>query len=424
MFPDFHQKERVMRPSKKAIPAVLWLLCGLIASMPICEAREPLEIPLALPQAAALGNQGGATRISLGEVTDECFAESSAYLGMGPQSVYTITLTTPREVAAREAVLHVLRETGMLAATPADAAYVVDVAVLRNHFATHTTAGRFRLRSEVFLEFAFRQGETVVGKVLACGNSETHAQVATKKKITATYQAGLNDALYKLLHSKTFVRLAGDGWRPGTPDDASDEYTITHIHKDEFYGPTDFIRKEVEKASKAFEARGARRLVLADFAMKDPKFAKQKKADPEFAVQLMPELVREHLNAFYPGAFETIERGEKGDETEGILVTGDLLRFKIGSFNKRALIGFGAGKDKLELAAIFKDASRDEDLYKLDILTSSWGEMWQFKRGQIKDMADQAARDIAYFLVKTLAPDYQTPADLEVPFDEEPDPSS
>ena len=406
-----------MRTRSKVTASILSLLAGIFLPVSICSAREPLEISLTLPGSASLGTHSGKARIMLGQVSDEGFAENTSYLGMGPQSIYTIQLTDSREETVKKAILHLLKETGLLAASPQEATATLDVRIVRNHFTTHQTAARFRLRSEVFLDFSFKRGNAAAERVLACGNAETHAQIATKEKIKAVYQAGINDALFKLVNSKTFARLVGEGWKPGSRSDESSKYEITRIDKASFYGPTDSIQEEVKKASTALESKRARHVILQDFVLKDTDYSEKEDADPKFASRLIPELVRENLNAFYPGAFETIDRGSQGGIAESVEVSGDLLKFKVGSFYKRALIGFGAGKDKLEITVVFNESGTTKELYTLHILSSGWGAAWQMKRGQVRDMADQAGRDIAYFLVTTLVPGYSPPTDLEVCFD-------
>ena len=100
---------------------------------------------------------------------------------------------------------------------------------------------------------------------------------------------------------------------------------------------------------------------------------------------------------------------------------GRLDDFRVGNFYARQWIGFGAGKDKLQGKVNFKDANGNT-LATVDVLSSNWGAGWQTKQGSVRDMADQFARDLAYFIVRTRVPDYRPPADLEVLFDDTPYP--
>ncbi len=336
-------------------------------------APKDLLIPLDLPHAEKLGTYTGTVTIALGEVTDEGFAEDPSFLGMGPQAVYTISLEDGRIGSVRKGVTHVLKEIGMLAESPQDASYVLDVNIFRDHFTTHQTAGRFRLRTEVFLEFIFRKEDAVKGRVFACGNSETHAQVASKKKIEETYQVGFNDALYKFLNSKTLSGIAGEGWKPVEPQEETGEYKTTRIQKDKFYGPTDEIQVEVTKAASMTGSLKPSRIIIQDFALAETEKMDKDVSNPEFARIFLPELIREHLNAYYPGAFSSVERLAELEKKEGIIVSGELFRFKLGSFMKRAMIGFGAGKDKLEATITFKDGSTGNVLHSYRSLSSNWG---------------------------------------------------
>lgn len=87
----------------------------------------------------------------------------------------------------------------------------------------------------------------------------------------------------------------------------------------------------------------------------------------------------------------------------------------------RIWVGFGAGKDKLEGQISISDAT-GHALAAFPVLLSNWGAGWQFKQGQIRDMIDQLARDVAYFLVRTARPGYKPPEDLEILFDDTPYP--
>jgi len=397
------------------------LVTLLVLATP-AQAASDLELELRDLSAAQLGRNEGATRIALGEVVDDGFSESPNFLGMGPQATYAVLTAQTRQESVERAISHLLQETSLLAASPSEATYVLDVRIVRLRFFIHQTFGRFRLRSEVFIEFSFRKGDEVVGRVLACGNSQNQAQVASKKKVEATYQFGFDDALYKLLRSDTFLRLVGDGWKAGSGSAVGGEYNIDRISRDRFYGPSDLIRTEIGKARKVLKP-GVSHIVLQDFDLKDDKYESGKDADPDFARTYLPELVREHLHAFFPGAFDVVEKRKEWEDKEGAAVlTGDLLRFKVGSYLKRALIGFGAGKDKLEATVVIKNGADGKDLFKMSFADSNWGAGWQIKRGQIRDMADQLARDLAYFLVKSLVGDYSYPADLEVCFDGAPYP--
>jgi len=397
----------------------VWVLVAVVLALGSrLSAGEPDRYVLtpSLPAAQALGTYSGSVRVTLGEVTDAVWAHDAKRLGVGPNGIYNIELPMTRQESVRSLFADLLEKTGLGRAAGPDA-LVVDVTLRRDRFFIDETAGRWRIRTEVFLECTFRRGGEVVGRVLACGNAQTHAQVATKKKAQAVYTAGLQDAIFKLLRSRTFLGLVGEAWKAGTGEPPDSRYEITPIAREKFYGPSDFARLQLQELRSALAGRAGTALVLEDLAMKDEKFAKKEPQHVEFASASIPELVREHLDAFYPGAFASVTRRKGSGTGENLAVGGDLLRYKEGDYALRALVGFGAGKDKLEADILFKDGRDGKVLFTFHLLESNWGGIWQVLRGQLIDMTDQTGRDLAYLLVGALVPDYAPPKDLEVCFD-------
>jgi hypothetical protein len=407
------------RNLRSALQALCFMLLAAGAAAPAF--AENLAVGPNLPAAAELGAYTGTVGFVVGEVKDATFAESTSHVGMGPQSIYEIVTMGTRADTVREGVTEAFRRAGLLAATPGQDAVTVDVTVRRMHSQTHMTFGRFRLRSEIFLEFAFHRGDAALGRVLAAGNAQEYAQIASEKKYREVYQVAFNDAIHKVFNSRTLAGLAGAGWAPAPAPAVSGDKHAVRIMKDEFYGPTDWIQGEVARAAPAMQAAApAPVLLLPDFELDRVSGKKNSPvASPAFAKALLPELIREHLDAFFPGAFAQVQRAPAG--AAGLTVAGDLEDFRVGNFYLRNAIGFGAGKDKLEGTVAFKDAG-GQTLHEVHVLSSNWGAGWQTKRGNIRDMADQLARDVAYFLVKTRVPDYRPPADLEVLFDATPYP--
>ena len=407
--------------NNRVTPIALFLfLLAIGTALPAYAERRDLEVGLKIPSANELGAYTGAAGFSIGEVTDATFSESPSHVGVGPQAIYEIVTVGTRAEAIRKGVTEAFGQAGLLKTTPAPSMYTVDITLRRVHEQTHMTFSRFRLRSEIFLEFTLKKNGISEGRVLASGNAQTYAQVATKAKYTEVFQLAFNDAIYKLFNSKTLARIAGEGWKPVPAPAESGKYDATRIRKDEFYGPTDSIQEEASKASKAVQAAGSFSAVsLPDFELTAVTGKTNSAvADVAFARALVPALVQEHLNAFFPGAFTTIERPVAGAAKQGLLVGGKLDDFQVGNYYLRSLVGFGAGKDKLEGEIFFRDAATGNTLYSFKAVSSNWGAGWQTKRGTIRDMADQLARDIAYFLVQTAAPNYQPPQDLEILFDD------
>ncbi len=404
--------------TRSAPTATAIVMLGLLIPASPARAHDDLVVDLAVPSAGDLGTYTGAVQIALGEVRDAVYAESPSHLGMGPEAMFKIETGGSRADFVRQGLGEAFRRIGLLPEGDASSAHVMDVRILRDRLYAHQTEGRCRLRAELFLQCTFRLNETVVDRILACGNAETHAQFASREKIRKTYQIGFNDAVHKILNSRALARILGGGWKPAPSPEQSGEYNTTRIHRDEFYGPTDLIQEEVEKASKAIQKAGPfTHVVLPDFQLEEVKGKKEDDLhDVQVARAIVPEKIREHLNAFFPGAFEKIDRADSTSGPGTLVVDGRLDKFRVGSYTARKWVAGGAGADKLVGQVSIKDAS-GKTLAGFPIVTANWGSVWQLKRGQIRDMVDQVARDIAYFLVATAVPAYKPPDDLEILFD-------
>ena len=69
----------------------------------------------------------------------------------------------------------------------------------------------------------------------------------------------------------------------------------------------------------------------------------------EFACAGLPRLIREHLDAFYPHAFSSIEHRHEWQRAEALVVTGEIRRFNMGSTSSR-----------LKATVQFKDGEKPE----------------------------------------------------------------
>ena len=425
-------------------------------------------LELELPSKASLGHYSGALRIALGEIVDEGYAETPRFLGIGPNAAYLVRTRTSRLDAVREGMTHLLRETGLLAATAADADFIADVTILRNSFSCDGD----RMRGEVFLHVTFRKQDESDRRILACGNAETvyTRGYAGYKKPRPTYVCAFNDALYKLVESATFLELVGEGWSPGSRSAEPEPAEITRIERAAYYGPHE-QPPVVEELAAIIGAGSYDRLIFQDFSVEDQDFIKeagkaQKEADKflaklekkgkadeyqgptslaatttikgaalmgvspiELACARLPELVREHLQAFFPGAFPSVERRKEWEAAEGLVVTGVIRRFNMGKMNT-----------KLIADVFLKDGESGETLYTLEValgggVTWADGLVMGFTAGiagstgssfvpiyaeiapAMRDMQDDVARSLAYVLVETLRPGYEYPESLEVSFD-------
>jgi hypothetical protein len=163
----------------------------------------------------------------------------------------------------------------------------------------------------------------------------------------------------------------------------------------------------------------------------------------KLACECLPALIQEHLEAYYPHAFDVIERRAEWQPAEALVVTGEIHRFNMGSANTR-----------LEADIHFKDGRSGETLYTLPVRMGG-GLNWAtglaalgaigaagasgaydptnpvntWRNAEVasqvagvapamRDMEDDVARAAAYLLVAGLLPDYEPPADLEIAFDE------
>ena len=245
--------------------------------------------------------------------------------------------------------------------------------------------------------------------------------VKAGKTVLAVYTLGLSK-----LAEKKDDDWACDKWPPQS--DAEGQLT---------YG---------RKPKKEKKAAKQERIVHADTSLEATLLAGVRPR--EFACAGLPRLIREHLDAFYPHAFSSIEHRHEWQRAEALVVTGEIRRFNMGSTNSR-----------LKATVQFKDGRSGDVLYSLPVNmggglnwatglmmglsagaagaasghspTSVPGSM-AFNQGAIqaaqsmgsaavapamRDMNDDVARVTAYLLVQALRPDYQPPPEIEIAFD-------
>ncbi len=272
------------------------------------------------PTAAALGSYQGIIRIELGEVLDDGFVETANTLGALDATnggSFIIETEEPRVETVRGAIQDLLRETGLLAATPAVATHAVDV-IIRRYLVSSVVAGPrdTRVRTELFLELQFRQGGSAAGRVLVCGNAETHFKGINinkmVKKCAATHKAAFDDVLHKIAASRTFQNLVGQGWEPGSGERWKHEkYELSRIDRTVCYGPSLVSATEVDVLRDVLDPVHCGPLVLADFEIKDPdmlEYLDEIEEDPDdrdeeddamvaLAQRWTAELTREYLVA-------------------------------------------------------------------------------------------------------------------------------
>jgi hypothetical protein len=327
------------------------------------------------------------------------------------------------------AVEEMLRAAGLLASSPEEATHVVDIVVRRNHLSVPGHG----IGAEVFLEFVLRRGEDELGSVLTCGVAQRSPFRYSRKVLAATYQEAFDEALHHLFESYTLAELLGEGWRAGSERPGSQgegPKVASGAAKTE--PASEFKRAEEARAVKALQSREFSRLVLEEFTIDDAKYLEQEDAAPDALGRYLPRLVQEHLDAFHPGALEaSLSDGEAPAEGD-LVLTGQILRYKKGNLWKKAMIGYGAGKDKLDVAVQLRDGGSGETLLELHRVSSDWGGYGRSQQppgkpgvsaslsfsgprgGPVAEMADQLGRDLASFLVRHLADGYEYPEGLEV----------
>lgn len=405
------------------------------------------EVPLELPDPAALGAYQGDVRFVLGDVRDDVFAESPEFLGTFETSfkgLHVVVGEMSREEAVTTAVTHILGGVGLLASSPGNASHTLDIHIRRDRLWYLYSHPR-RLRSEVFLEFVVTAENSGPHRVLACGNAEAMVN-SPKDHAARVYQSAFRDAFEKFLDSEVFSLIVGTGWTPGSSGAAPSQ--IDRIDREVFYGPSDYVVDEVLPLATSALPRGPiPRLILQDFDLVSAKLSKKKaKVSPELTRRCIPELVREHLETFYPGAIPEIERRSSWEDREGLVMTGEIIRYDSRGEKHRLMVDIH-----------FRDGSTGEELFSirvhwvrtnmravglLDVAvkaikysadekkmmatriegpnTASW--TGHFASGWLRDMVDYLAQNIAYLVAASLYPDYSYPDEIEVRFDAAPYP--
>jgi hypothetical protein len=412
--------------------------------------QEKEVFAIELPEITLFGSYGhheGATRLVLGEILDDGFAETPDFLGW--YQVSKVVLPATRQETVRHAVENLLRETGLLASPGAERTHTLDVVIRRNRLLRSPTHYKYPLRVEVFLEFTIREAGVPVARVLACGNSENMAKVGLRIKaltesLKISYEHAMDDALRKFVDSAALRNLVGDNWKPGTPPAPPEG--MGRIRHDHYYGPV--VGKEAHfrgayKDSSGLESLAATlagksydRIILEEFEVHDAEFRQKRPSQLKATCLCLPGLIREHLGAFYPGAFDTVEFRGDGPTEGSLVISGDVYFLRMGQL-----------KNGSEAEVHFRDGSTGEKLFTLRSFTSAAADPWwdgaiamgltmpkgakkQRKTSDfdawwaeldaatsVREKDDNVARDLAYVLVQALRPDYEYPGDLEVSFD-------
>ena len=403
---------------KRHLVPILGLVVLGAAASPLIAAEDLILTP-APPSARLQSHYEGPVRIAVGTVSDGTTCLRPGLMGVGPVGKYGVFLDESWAEATSKALEQMLETTGLLATDPAQASHTVDVVLRRSHLFTASRPAT----GQVFLEFVFRHDAEIEGRLLTCGMAERSPFRVSQKTIATVYQEAFEDALLKLFESQTLATLLGEGWHPEVERQRT---------RRPAGGPAAgaFRKAEERQAPEALRAHRAARLLLREFEVEDAKALVREGAEAPDLGHYLPVLVREHLEAFYPGALESAMAADEEPTAGDVVVSGQILRFKKGNIWKKSMIGYGAGKDKLDVVVQLRDGASGEELLELHRVSSDWGtSAWsQAPAGQpgfslrltgplggpVEEMADQMARDLASFFVRHLADDYQYPEDLEV----------
>ena len=399
---------------------VVWLaVCGAVA-MPLA-AGEDLVLALKEPPAERVGRYEGPLRIALGTVSDGTVAMRPGLVGVGPQARYLVLVEGSWPEILRAATERVLGHSGLLADHPDEASHGIDLVLRRGHLSNPGSS----VFAEVFIEFTLRHGSEVAGRILTRGVAKRKPLRVSRRTVELVFQEAFEDAFLGLLRSRTFTALVADGWRPAKGSahrpagSASASEVLQSVAR--FQGPKE------KRVAEALAAHRASRVVLKEFSVEDPKYTETGDGSAPLG-HYLPGLVLEHLRAYHPGVLEAVLWEGEGPVEGDLVVSGQVLRFKKGNLWKKSMIGYGAGKDKLEVAVQLRDGGSDETLVELKRVKSDWGvsglqqptqpgfslTLSGPQSGPVEEMADDLARDLAAFLARHLAPDPGRPPGVEL----------
>ncbi len=385
---------------------------------------------------AAYGRNQGTSRLTLGQVVDADGTEGSDWLGEVEHHgkrhdiLYRLTAPVPRESLVRSAVGALLERTGLLAAPGPAVIATVNVTVRSNRIVTLERA----LAAEVFLDFTFEREGTTIGRVLAFGNAKSKKKMRRKRTqalFAPVYQAAMDDALWKLVTSKTFRGLVGDGWHAGEPPPAS--VPVERFDKARYYGPSRAARETLAPLRAALGEALPAQLVIEDFAFGFGMFPLGSSA--ERAGRVMPDRLRSHLDALYPGAFERIVRTGSGqsEQESGLVVAGRVLRYDADG-DEQSLeveINLRDGRAGTTRFSIHVDSRAPKGADTGDTGSLPTAARWlghvPVKRDgpwgpYVRDIEEMVVRDLGYLLAMGRPGGYTRPVDIEVRFDDTPYP--
>lgn len=344
--------------------------------------------------------------VGIGAVTDRRSVADPKFLGKGPNGAYSIYTQDPPNLYIRAALAETLQTLGLAAKPDESPAISVSAEVWRAHSWVRIGA-RARLRCEMNVRFfvANAAGERV-GTVGVVGNAEIKGQMVTKEKWKALFDQTIYDTMENFARSEALARALGSEVtasfkKSATPAQA--RYNAADIETTKFYGPTELVATLPKVDLSQYNI-----LELHPFKVTDEGF----KGDVEAMQKMVPGSVMDRLGGLYPELFTSASFGATaiGKAPEGgkrLIIEGDLPIVAVGSFMKRAVIGFGAGRISLIMNVRLLDGESGKELARMEMKSLNWGAAWQASEGELDDMVDRMASDLTYYLIDQHNPGYK-----------------
>ena len=387
-----------MRPRAIALLPVLCLL-ALTAS-----AREDLYIQSTFKGLTYHGKYASGVPVAIGKVVDRRSVADRRFLGKGPNGIYEVFSQEPPEAYIKAALQEALGSLGLAATGGAQPALTVNAEIWRTHLWVRMGA-RARMRGEMHVRFELERAGKSLGTVSAIGNAEIKGQIVTKARWNALFEATLYDLMEKFASSETLKKAlpqetVASFAKAATPK--PEKYNAAEIEAI-FYGPTDLVGKLPKVDLTGYDV-----VEIRDFKLTDTNF----KGDVNTTQKMVPGAVMDRIGGRYPTLFRGATFGDVkvGDPSKGkkLIIEGELPQVAAGSFMRRSLIGFGAGKVQLVMNVKLIDGDSGKELAALDMKSLNWGAGWQSDEGELEDMVDRMAADLAYYLVNQHNPKYKT----------------
>lgn len=386
---------------------VLFFLLFLSSTSLVAGMRDDLVIQPNFRGLTYYGAFEKTVPVAVGEVADRRSVSDRKFLGKGPNGVYEIYSQDPPETYLRAALQESLKSLGLAAPEGVKPEITVDAEVWRSHVWVRMGA-RARLRCEINVRFLVSRVGKPASAVSVIGNSEIKGQVVTKERWKALFDQALYDTMEKFAASQTLAKalpaeVIASFKKSATPAPEA-RYKAAEIETAKFYGPTELVSKLPKVDLSGYDI-----LEIREFKLTDKDF----KGDVAATQRMMPGAVMDRIGGRYPTLFRAVSFGDvklgtppaKGSR---LVIEGDLPQVAAGSFMKRAIIGFGAGRVSLDMNLRLIDGESGKELAKLDMKSRNWGAAWQSDEGELEDMVDRMASDLAYYLVAQHNPSYKT----------------